>query len=83
MRRLNVISLITPFLKSVQVTNTKEVNEALNQIYLDNEDYESLRQSITQYENFDTFSLAKAIEKHEFLEFRRIAAYLYRQSEKY
>jgi hypothetical protein len=30
MRKLNVVALITPFLKSVQVTNTKEVNEALN-----------------------------------------------------
>jgi hypothetical protein len=39
MRRFGVVSLIAPFLKSVQASNTKEVNEALNEIYLENEDY--------------------------------------------
>jgi clathrin heavy chain len=83
MRKLGFVSLITPFLKSVQATNTREVNEALNEIYLENEDFESLRQSITQYDGFDAAALAKITEAHEFLEFRRIAAYLYRRIGKY
>jgi len=83
MRRLGAVALITPFLKSVQVSNNKEVNEALNEIYLESEDYESLRQSITQYDSFDAAALAKATENHEFLEFRRIAAFLYRRSGRY
>ena len=83
MRRLGVISLITPFLKSVQASNTKEVNEALNEIFLENEDYEALRQSITTYQSFDAYALAKQIENHELLEFRRIAALLFRRTGKY
>ncbi len=30
LRRLNIVQLVEPFLKIVQQTNTKEVNEALN-----------------------------------------------------
>ena len=83
MRRFGVVSLITPFLKSVQASNTKEVNEALNEIYLENEDYDALRQSITTYQSFDAFALAKQIEKHELLEFRRISALLFRRTSKF
>lgn len=79
MQRAGYIGLIVPFLKSVQSENNRDVNEALNNFYLDGEDYESLRTSITQYENFDQIGLANITEKHELLEFRRIAAYLYRK----
>jgi len=70
-------------MKQVQVSNNKEINEALNEIYYETEDYEELRKSITQYENFDQNALAKLTERHELLEFRRIAAYLYRKFGKY
>jgi clathrin heavy chain len=46
-------------LKQIQNVNNKEVNEALNQIYLDSEDFESLRESVTNYESFDQLQLAK------------------------
>lgn len=82
-RKLGIVQLVEPFLKIVQQTNTKEVNEALNELYLQNEDYESLRESITQYTAFDSYNLAKATENHELLEFRRIAAYLYRKNGKF
>jgi len=55
-----------------------QVNEVLNQLYIDEEDYETLRQSIDKYRNFDQPSLAKQLENHELLEFRRISAYLYK-----
>lgn len=82
-RKLGIVQLVEPFLKIVQQTNTKEVNEALNDLYFNNEDYESLRESITQFPNFDSYNLAKATENHELLEFRRIAAYLYRKNGKF
>lgn len=53
MKKTGYIALISPFLKSVQNANNKEVNECLNDIYLDGYDYESLRVSISTYENFD------------------------------
>ena len=82
-RRLGIVQLCEPFLKIVQQTNTKEINEALNELYLDIEDHESLRESIEKYPNIDSYNLAKATEGHHLLEFRRIAAYLYRKNGKF
>lgn len=39
-RKLGIVQLVEPFLKIVQQTNTKEVNEALNEMYLETENYE-------------------------------------------
>ena len=40
--------------------------------------YQALRTSIDAYDNFDNISLAQRLEKHELIEFRRIAAYLFK-----
>lgn len=47
MKRSGYIALIQPFLKSVQNINNKELNEALNELYLEAEDYDSLKTSIS------------------------------------
>lgn len=39
---------------------------------------QALRTSIDAYDNFDNISLAQGLEKHELIEFRRIAAYLFK-----
>mmetsp|Transcript_185 Transcript_185/g.179 ORF Transcript_185/g.179 Transcript_185/m.179 type:complete len:1699 (-) Transcript_185:18-5114(-) len=83
MRKAGHLALIEQFLKSVQNQNVGAVNEALNEIYVENEDYESLRASITEYDNFESLNLAGQIENHELLEFRRIAAIIYRKNEKW
>jgi len=75
--------MITPFLKNAQNQNNQAVNDTLNQLFLDSEDHESLRHSVTNYENIDQLSLAKATEYHELTEFRRISAYLYRRNQKF
>lgn len=75
--RIKRLELVKPYLRSVQSNNNKSVNEALNEVLIQEEDYESLRKSIDTYDNFDTIQLAQQLEKHELLEFRRIAAYLY------
>ena len=54
MKRTGHIALITPFLKSVQSQNISAVNEALNEIYLENEDFESLRASIKEFDSFES-----------------------------
>jgi len=43
MRKTGFVGLISPFLKSVQNANNKEVNECLNELYLESYDYENLR----------------------------------------
>lgn len=40
--------------------------------------HQALRTSIDAYDNFDNISLAQGLEKHELIEFRRIAAYLFK-----
>ena len=39
---------------------------------------QALRTSIDAYDNFDNITLAQRLEKHELIEFRRIAAYLFK-----
>jgi clathrin heavy chain len=56
MRRTGYLALITPWMKSVQNQNNQAVNEALNEIYFENEDYDGLRKSIIAYDNFDQSS---------------------------
>ncbi|CAF4543752.1 unnamed protein product, partial [Didymodactylos carnosus] len=61
-----------------QNINNKAINEALNNLLIEEEDYQGLRNSIDAYDNFDNISLAQRLEKHELIEFRRVGAYLYK-----
>jgi clathrin heavy chain len=72
------LPLVKPYLRSVQNINNKAINEALNNLLIEEEDYQGLRNSIDAYDNFDNITLAQRLEKHELIEFRRIAAYLYK-----
>uniref|UniRef100_A0AAR2JHR1 Clathrin heavy chain n=1 Tax=Pygocentrus nattereri TaxID=42514 RepID=A0AAR2JHR1_PYGNA len=76
--KVKQLPLVKPYLRSVQNHNNKSVNEALNNLFIIEEDYQALRTSIDAYDNFDNISLAQSLEKHELIEFRRIAAYLFK-----
>ncbi|AQK93065.1 Putative clathrin heavy chain family protein [Zea mays] len=65
---------------AVQSNNVSAVNEALNELYVEDEDYERLRESVDMHDNFDQIGLAQKLEKHELLEMRRIAAYIYKKA---
>lgn len=80
LKKTGCVELIVPFLKTQQTFNNQAVNEALNEIYLQSENHEEIRKSISNYENFEPQQLARLTEKHELIEFRRIAAYLYRKT---
>eukprot|EP00970_Alexandrium_tamarense_P011970 scaffold2643_cov262-Alexandrium_tamarense.AAC.1 len=71
------------YMKSVQKGNLSAVNEALNELYIEDEDYESLRKSIDKFKNFNMIALASKLATHELLEFRRISAYVYRCNSKW
>lgn len=77
-KRTGHLQLVKPYLRSVQALNNKAINEALNSLLIDEEDYQGLRTSIDAFDNFDNIALAQQLEKHELIEFRRIAAYLYK-----
>ncbi|XP_074599513.1 clathrin heavy chain 1-like isoform X1 [Brevipalpus obovatus] len=74
----NHLPLVKAYLRSVQSLNNKAINEALNNLLIEEEDYQGLRTSIDAFDNFDNIALAQRLEKHELIEFRRIAAYLYK-----
>lgn len=81
---LNALALITPYLRYVALekldANIKEVNEALIEIFLEEEDFGALKELISIRDNFDQVGLASRLERHELLEARRTAALLYRSN---
>jgi clathrin heavy chain len=77
------IPLIKQYLVSVQDVNNKQVNMALNELYIEEEDFEALRDSIDRHDSIDPIDLAKRLEKHELLEFRRISAHLYKKNRRW
>jgi clathrin heavy chain len=72
------VPLIKSYLISVQQHNIEAVNDAYNDLLIEEEDYKTLRDSIDNFDNFDNLKLASRLEKHELLEFRRLAAHLYK-----
>lgn len=46
---------------AVQSNNVSAVNEALNEIYVEEEDYDRLRESIDLHDNFDQIGLAQKV----------------------
>lgn len=67
----------------VQRDNIANVNEALNAMYVKTENYKALRTSIDAYGHFDQIAQAQSLENHELMEFRRIAAHLYKLNKRY
>lgn len=60
------IPLIKPFLLSVQQQNNKVVNNAINDLLIEEEDYKTLRDSVENYDNYDPVELAQRLEQHEY-----------------
>merc|ERR1719414_2763831 len=77
------VALILPYLKQVQQHNITAVNEAINELYVDGEQFEELRQSIEEFDNIDQIALAQRLEKHELVEMRRISALVYKKNSRY
>ncbi|KAK6135795.1 hypothetical protein DH2020_030490 [Rehmannia glutinosa] len=80
MRKAGHLRLVKPYMVAVQSNNVSAVNEALNEVYIEDEDYDRLHESIDLHDNFDQIGLAQKIEKHELLEMRRVAAYIYKKA---
>lgn len=77
------IPLIKPFLLSVQSQNKKSVNNALNDLLIEEEDYKTLRDSVEQYDNYDPVELASRLESHDLVFYRQIAANIYRKNKRW
>mmetsp|Transcript_17485 Transcript_17485/g.52457 ORF Transcript_17485/g.52457 Transcript_17485/m.52457 type:complete len:1706 (-) Transcript_17485:516-5633(-) len=80
LRRDGHLPLVKDYLLSVQKTNLAAVNEAVNELLVEEDNFEALRESVTTYDNFDQLALAARLEKHDLMEFRRIAALIYKKN---
>jgi len=74
------LPLAKPYLTATQRLNITVVNEAYNDLLIEEEDHVTLRSSLETFDQYDAIKLAKRLENHELLEFRRIASLLYRVS---
>ncbi|KAI9739542.1 MAG: hypothetical protein M1834_006258 [Cirrosporium novae-zelandiae] len=77
------IPLIKPFLLSVQGQNKRAVNDAINDLLIEEEDYKTLRDSVENFDNYDPTDLASRLEKHDLVFFRQIAASIYRKNKRW
>jgi len=82
-RKLGHLPLIYNFLQNVQSQNLSAVNDALNELYVEEGNFHDLRVSIETHSEYDWQALAKSTETHDLLEFRRIASTLYRLNSKF
>lgn len=63
----------------MEILSTWEMREIQFTLFrFQEEDYNGIKTSIDSFDNFDNISLALQLEKHDLIEFRRIAAYLYK-----
>ena len=77
------LPLIKPFLLNVQTQNKRIVNDAINDLLIEEEDYKTLRDSAENYDNYDAVALASRLEKHDLIFFRQIAANIYRKNKRW
>jgi len=77
-KKAGYLPLIEKYMIQVQGGDIVDVNEKINQLYIEMEDYDALRKSIETYTAFDQLQLAQQLEKHALVQFRRISAYLYK-----
>ncbi|KAG5976528.1 hypothetical protein E4U58_003360 [Claviceps cyperi] len=77
------LPLIKPFLLNVQTQNKRTVNEAVNDLLIEEEDYKTLKDSVQNYDNYDANELASRLEKHDLIFFRQIAASIYRKNKRW
>lgn len=61
MRKAGHLPLVRPYLNNVQNTNLQAVNEAVNELCVEEEDYDALKTSIDTYDNFDQIALAQRV----------------------
>lgn len=77
------LPMIKPFLVSVQGQNLSAVNNAYHDLLIEEEDYQSLRDSVDNFDKYDPLDLAQRLEKHDLIFFRQIAAHLYKKNKKW
>lgn len=82
-QRVAPLFVIRSYLETAQEKNNKKVNETLNAMYVEEENFVALRHSVETYNNFDAEELSRKLETMERVEFRNIALALHRRNKRY
>merc|ERR1712230_175231 len=61
----------------------RAVNDAINDLLIEEEDHKQLRDSVENFDNYEAVALAQRLEKHELVFFRQIAANIYRKNKRW
>jgi len=61
------LHIVKPYMVAVQSNNVSAVNEALNELYVEEEDYERLRESVDMHDNFDQIGLAQKVKRNQII----------------
>jgi len=77
------LPLIKPFLLNVQSQNKRQVNDAINELLIEEEDAKTLRDSVDNFDNFDANEMAKKLEESDLVFFRQIASSIYRKNKRW
>lgn len=77
LKKADQFPLASGFLLSGLKLDIPEVNEAVFDLLIEEEDHAQLRSLLGTVESFGMLELARRLENSELLEFRRIAVYLY------
>ena len=80
MRKEGKLAMVKEYLLAVQGANLTAVNDAVNELAIEEEDHAALKTSLDMYDNCDQLSLAVQCESHELIEFRRISSYIYQRN---
>merc|ERR550514_402894 len=59
LRKANHVALAKPYLLATQPMNIKEVNDALYELYVEDEDHEALAAGVVEFTNFDSLEMAQ------------------------
>ena len=81
--KVTSLNVIRPYLETVQERNIKKVNESLNAMFVEEENFSALRKSVDHHNNFDSVELSAQLEKMEMFEFRKIALMLHRRNKRF
>lgn len=77
-QKTKTLPLVKAYLQVAQADNIASVNEIIYDMYIKEEDHGKLAHALESYDNVDQIALAQRLEKHQMIEFRRIAAMLYK-----
>ena len=77
LRKAGHLALAKDYLLSVQKSNIPAVNDAVNELLVEEGDAAALAESVAQHDAFDARGLATRLETHPDVAFRRVAASIF------